>query len=72
MNRQRMFHGDAGRAEQGAISRAKDASRAAERLGDASGVAAHCSGEDRDVWLNRADQALLEAKRVGKNRVVRA
>jgi PleD family two-component response regulator len=36
-----------------------------------AGVAQHRAGEAHDAWLRRADQALLEAKRAGKNRVVR-
>jgi len=34
------------------------------------GVAAHLSGESLDELINRADSALYEAKRVGKDRVI--
>lgn len=36
-----------------------------------AGIAEFRDGEDREAWLDRADQALLEAKRAGKNRVMR-
>ncbi|HEX8318069.1 GGDEF domain-containing protein [Longimicrobium sp.] len=66
---------------------AEDALREAERLrravaeGDAEragrvtvsiGVAALRRGDTCDTWLNRADAALYEAKRLGRDRVARA
>ena len=34
------------------------------------GIAAHLPGESLEELINRADQALYEAKRVGKDRVI--
>jgi diguanylate cyclase len=34
------------------------------------GVAAYTQGETREAWLKRADEALLESKRLGRNQVV--
>lgn len=34
------------------------------------GVAAYTKGETREAWLKRADEALLESKRLGRNKVV--
>ncbi|MFT4633981.1 MAG: diguanylate cyclase [Candidatus Pseudothioglobus sp.] len=33
------------------------------------GVAEYCRGEDQAAWIGRADEALLESKRQGRNRV---
>jgi diguanylate cyclase (GGDEF)-like protein/hemerythrin-like metal-binding protein len=34
------------------------------------GVAEHCGAEDHESWFGRLDEALYEAKRTGRNRVV--